>query len=352
MESDLYSTTEPLKNMYAAFQERLLTWFEAHKRDLPWRNTQNPYYIWLSEIILQQTRVAQGLPYYLKFIEKYPQLQDLAAAPQDEVMKLWEGLGYYSRAKNMLHTAQYILQYKNGIFPDNFHELKQLKGIGDYTAAAIASFAFNEPVAVVDSNVQRVLSRWLGIFEEIKNKKIFQQYADALLNTEQPALHNQAMMEFGALQCVPQNPDCKNCIMQDICYAYLNNATTQLPVKAKKTAKPEKKACFYYLENEQQEVLVRKRNEKGIWANLYEIPNTLNAELNFAPPVDYFQKGYLKHVFTHFILHITWFHYKVQKETLLIPTGWQWISIKDLDNFGFPVPVQKIIKEINTPRLL
>lgn len=338
--------------MYALFQQRLLTWFDIHKRDLPWRNTQNPYYIWLSEIILQQTRVAQGLPYYEKFIHKYPTLQDLANAPQDEVMKLWEGLGYYSRAKNMLHTARYLVQHENGIFPNSFQKLKQLKGIGDYTAAAIASFAFGEAVAVVDGNVQRVLARWLGIFEDIKHKKIFQNHADALLNVENPALHNQAMMEFGAVQCTPKNPDCKNCIMQDICYAFIHKVTEQLPVKAKKPKKPEKTAFFYYIHNEYGEILIRKRKSTGIWANLYEIPNTLDTEPHFALPADYIQKGYLKHIFTHFVLHITWFHYKLEKQhTAISEQDWQWVSITDLNSFGFPVPVQKIIRAVNSQSL-
>lgn len=338
--------------MYAVFQERLLAWFEVHKRDLPWRNTNDPYYIWLSEIILQQTRVIQGLPYYEKFIEKYPTLQDLATAPQDEVMKLWEGLGYYSRAKNMLHTAQYIVNYENGIFPDSFEKLKQLKGIGDYTAAAIASFAFGEAVAVVDGNVQRVLARWLGIFEDIKHKKVFQTYANALLNKENPDLHNQAMMEFGAIQCVPKNPDCKNCVMQDVCYAYTHDVIEQLPVKAKKPKKPEKNADFYYIENEYGEVLVKKRSNKGIWANLYEIPNTLDTPLDFLLTGDYLQKGYLKHVFTHFVLHITWFHHVVQKQNIVLHNqNWQWISKTQLSDFGFPVPVQKIIKTLSQTSL-
>lgn len=338
--------------MYAVFQERLLTWFDAHKRDLPWRNTNNPYHIWLSEIILQQTRVAQGLPYYEKFVQKYPYLRDLANAPQDEVMKLWEGLGYYSRAKNMLHTAQYLTEHKNGIFPDSFSKLKQLKGIGDYTAAAIASFAFNEPVAVTDGNVQRVLARWLGIFEDIKHRKVFQNYADILLNQENPALHNQAMMEFGALQCTPKNPDCKNCIMQDICYAYVHKVTEQLPVKTKKPKKPERTAFFYCLENEHGEILVQKRSAKGIWANLYEIPNTLDVSPEFLSVENPVQKGYLKHVFTHFVLHITWFHCRIEKESLPIPgNSWQWISKTDVRYFGFPVPVQKIIRAVNSVSL-
>lgn len=337
--------------MYELFQTRLLAWFETHKRDLPWRNTTNPYLIWLSEIILQQTRVAQGLPYYQKFIQKYPTLQDLANAPQDEVMKLWEGLGYYSRAKNMLHTAKYLLEYHNGRFPNTYLELKKLKGIGEYTAAAIASFAFQEPVAVVDGNVQRVLSRCIGIFEDIKHKKVFQSYADTMLNTNYPAQHNQAMMEFGAIQCIPKNPDCKHCIMQDICYAYTHQKTHELPVKAKKSKNPEKNAEFYYIENEYQEVLIRKRPSKGIWANLYEIPNTLNTTLDFHLPDTYIQKGYLKHVFTHFTLHITWSEYKVKKQDLSQLNDWQWIPNTKLLELGFPVPIQKIIKTISDKSL-
>lgn len=337
--------------MIKLFQERLLTWFAENKRDLPWRNTKNPYHIWLSEVILQQTRVAQGLPYYEKFIQKYPRLEDLAYAPQDEVMKLWEGLGYYSRAKNMHATAQYLVQYENATFPATFEKLKQLKGIGDYTAAAIASFAFNEPVAVVDGNVQRVLSRILGIYEDIKHKKIFQHHANTLLNINNPAQHNQAMMELGAIQCVPKNPDCKNCIMQDICYAYTHTCIEKLPVKAKKPQKPQKTAEFYYIRNEYDKILIRKRPSQGIWANLYEIPNTLDTTLDFLLPQNYLDKGYLKHVFTHFILHITWLEYKIEQNNLLLAQSeWQWASFEDLQKLSFPVPIQKIIRTVQAKR--
>ncbi|MCS7077923.1 MAG: A/G-specific adenine glycosylase [Bacteroidia bacterium] len=328
----------------------MLNWFEQNKRNLPWRNTQNPYFIWLSEVILQQTRVAQGLPYYLKFIEKYPTIQDLAKAPEDEVMKLWQGLGYYSRAKNMHYTAKYLTEIHQGQFPTSFEEIKQLKGVGQYTAAAIASFAFNQPVAVVDGNVQRVLARWLGINTDIKNKKIFQSHADALLNFEKPAAHNQAMMEFGAVQCVPQNPDCASCIMQDICYAYKNDLVRELPIRVKKPFKPEKKAYFYYIENEEHQILIRKRPNKGIWANLYEIPNTLNTELDLTLPAQYLEKGYLKHIFTHFILHITWLHYKIQKQDIVLSQNYEWVEIDKTDDFAYPVPVQKIITTIRNKK--
>ncbi|MCS7029110.1 MAG: A/G-specific adenine glycosylase [Bacteroidia bacterium] len=332
--------------MKEIFQQRLLTWFEKHKRDLPWRKTQDPYLIWLSEIILQQTRVVQGLPYYLKFIEKYPTIHDLANAPEDEIMKLWQGLGYYSRAKNMHYTAKWIVEHYQGQFPTTFKEIRQLKGIGDYTAAAIASFAYNQPVAVVDGNVQRVLARCLGIQADIKQKKVFQNYADSLLNFDSPAAHNQAMMEFGAIQCVPKNPDCHRCIMKDICYAYTHQAVMKLPVKTQKEAKPHKTAHFYYIENEHGQILIRKRAEKGIWANLYEIPNTLEQSLNFNFSDKYLRKGYLKHVFTHFVLHITWFHYRVKSEDILLCEKCHWIDAHQIEAFAYPVPVQKIIHAV------
>jgi A/G-specific adenine glycosylase len=195
-------------------QKDLLSWYMLHKRDLPWRNTQDPYLIWLSEIILQQTRVAQGLPYFQNFFDKYPQIELLANAPQDEVLKLWQGLGYYSRARNMHKTAQKIVNDFEGIFPGNYKNLLKLNGIGPYTAAAIASFAYNERVAVLDGNVFRVLARFFNLAEPIQTneaKKIFTQLANDFLNKNEPALHNQAMMELGALVCTPKNPNCSAC---------------------------------------------------------------------------------------------------------------------------------------------
>lgn len=252
----------------------LINWYEKNKRDLPWRNTNDPYLIWLSEIILQQTRVDQGMSYYLRFAAKYPDIKKLAAASEDEVMKLWQGLGYYSRARNLHHTAKAISSNYKGQFPKNYHEIRQLKGIGDYTAAAIASFAFNKPHAVVDGNVYRVLSRIFGIKTPINNgkgKKQFYDLANSLIDPKRPALFNQAIMEFGALHCKPATPGCHNCIFNHNCFAFEKKQVNRLPVKEKKNNIQHR--YFYYLViRNQEKLLLKKREAKDIWQNLYEFP--------------------------------------------------------------------------------
>ena len=257
------------------FSKKLIVWYLQNKRDLPWRNTNNPYHIWLSEIMLQQTRVLQGLPYYLKFIEAYPKVEDLASAPEDEVLKLWQGLGYYSRARNLHATAKRVANEMEGIFPNNYKDLLKLKGVGDYTASAIASISFNQPEAVVDGNVYRVLSRFFGISTPINStagQKEFKQLAQELIDKEQPGTFNQAIMEFGARYCVPQNPDCENCIFNDSCVAFQQKKVAQLPVKIK--SKPVKQRFFNYLVilSENERTVLQQRNGKGIWHKLYEFP--------------------------------------------------------------------------------
>lgn len=254
------------------FATNLLAWYDQNKRDLPWRGIQNPYFIWVSEVILQQTRVNQGMPYYLRFVEKYPTVADMAAATEKDVLRLWQGLGYYSRARNMLHTAQIIVAEHDGKFPDNYKALKKLKGIGDYTASAIASFAFNEKVATVDGNVFRVLARVFGIEEDIaslKGKKTFAALAKTLLPDEQTANYNQSVMEFGALYCKPTSPDCPNCIFKADCVAANTNKQDILPIKAKKNVV--KKRYFHYLVFEyDKKLLLKERGEGDIWQGLYD----------------------------------------------------------------------------------
>jgi A/G-specific adenine glycosylase len=257
------------------FSKRLLDWYETEKRDLPWRHTKDPYVIWLSEIILQQTQVKQGLPYFQKFIDRFPTVHNLAKAEEDEVMKLWQGLGYYSRARNLHFTAKYVSETLKGKFPDNFKDLKTLKGVGDYTAAAIASFAFDESVAVVDGNVQRVVSRFLGIHTPINSPegvKEFKTKAQQLMDVTQPAAYNQAIMEFGALHCRPKSPKCMFCVFQQDCAAYQLGKVEELPVKLKKTVV--KKRYFNYLIFKDQDniTLVQKRSGPGIWKGLYQFP--------------------------------------------------------------------------------
>lgn len=256
------------------FSEILIKWYQDFKRDLPWRNTNDPYLIWISEVILQQTRVDQGMDYYLRFINRFPNIQSLAKAEENEVLILWQGLGYYSRARNLHFAAKQLMSEFNGIFPDKFEQVKKLKGIGEYTAAAICSFAFNKPHAVVDGNVYRVLSRVFGISSAIDTnlgKKEFNSLANNLLNKDLPSIHNQAIMEFGALQCTPSNPNCKICPLETKCCAFNNNNIANYPSKAKKNKT--KKRFFSYLQISTEDgIALTKRTKKDIWQHLYEFP--------------------------------------------------------------------------------
>lgn len=263
--------------------QALLGWYPRHRRDLPWRHTRDPYAIWLSEVILQQTRVAQGLPYYLDFLTSYPTVHDLAAAPEKEVLRHWQGLGYYSRARNMHHTAQQVVSEFGGQFPDTYAGLRQLKGVGPYTAAAIASFAFDEAVAVLDGNVFRVLARVFGLHSDIaapSSRKEFQALADQHLPPAEAAEFNQAIMEFGALQCTPAKPDCLFCPLQASCWAFQHGQVALLPVKAK--AKAARVRFFHYLVLRYGEQLYLKERLAGdIWQGLYDfaLTETDSAEL-------------------------------------------------------------------------
>lgn len=248
-------------------------WYNQHKRALPWRENNDPYAIWLSEVILQQTRVAQGQPYYERFLEAYPKVELLADAPQEEVLKLWEGLGYYSRARNLQAAAQMVRDNFAAKFPERYEDIRSLKGVGDYTAAAIASFAYNQAHAVVDGNVYRVLSRLTGDKTEIntgRGKKVFQAYADEFLDRDNPALHNQAIMEFGALQCVPKNPACEQCPLKEACVAYKFAIVDELPRKRKKVYDQHRYLNYLHWENKDE--LIIERRETGIWKGLFQFP--------------------------------------------------------------------------------
>ncbi|MDD5151673.1 MAG: A/G-specific adenine glycosylase [Flavobacterium sp.] len=267
------------------FSNLLTQWYLQNKRDLPWRNTTNPYPIWLSEIILQQTRVAQGTPYFLSFMNAFPTVFDLAKANEEQVLKLWQGLGYYSRARNLHKTAQIVAQKMSGVFPNTYKDLLKLKGVGEYTAAAIASFSFNEPVPVVDGNVFRVLSRYFDVETDIalaSAKKEFTALAFELmpkdtrggaeLSEANPALFNQAIMEFGALQCVPKNPDCSVCVFNSSCAALQKKKVDQLPVNNKKLKVRNRFFNYLVVADENENTIIQKRTAKGIWHNLYEFP--------------------------------------------------------------------------------
>lgn len=258
----------------SALSNKLINWYNQNKRDLPWRQTNDPYKIWVSEIILQQTRVDQGLNYYLRFIESFPSVKSLANANIDSVLKIWQGLGYYSRARNMHYTANQIIKELNGCFPDSFDELKKLKGIGDYTAAAIASISFNKSVPAIDGNVYRVLARIFGIFESTqtaKGKKIFFDKALTLIDSQNPNEFNQAMMEFGAKQCIPRNPHCSICIFKDSCFALIEDKILDLPLKKQKVKKRNRYFLFIHILYKEYTFL-QQRDENDIWKLLYQLP--------------------------------------------------------------------------------
>lgn len=257
------------------FYNALINWYLKNNRELPWRKTRDPYKIWLSEIMLQQTRVAQGLPYFLKFTEAFPTVFDLAEAEESYVLKLWQGLGYYSRARNLHYTAKYVVEHYNGIFPNNYKELLKLKGVGDYTASAIASICFNEQAAVVDGNVHRVLARYFGINTPINSTegiKEFKALAQTLIQEDAPGTYNQAIMDFGAIQCKPQSPDCSVCPIATSCVALEKNVVGELPVKIKKTKVKKRYFNYMVVQTDSEETVFTKREGKGIWEGLYEFP--------------------------------------------------------------------------------
>jgi A/G-specific adenine glycosylase len=262
--------------MKSEFTKQLMDWnSEQNHRSMPWKNETDPYKIWLSEIILQQTRVEQGWAYYEKFIHDYPTVFDLAKAPEKKVFKSWEGLGYYTRCRNLIETAKNIVKEYKGQFPRNYEAIIQLKGIGAYTAAAIASFAFHLPYPVVDGNVQRILARFFGIttgFDSAAGKRIYYQLAKSLLDEARPAAFNQGIMDLGATICKPKNPQCSDCPLHSTCMANKHNWTFLLPVKKKKPGKKERWFLYYFVETGEGQVYIRQREEKDIWKNLYEFP--------------------------------------------------------------------------------
>ena len=264
-----------MPNSPSFFYKKLIYWYLQNKRELPWRTTTQPYFIWLSEIILQQTRVNQGIPYYLKFVKSFPTIEILANASEENVLKLWQGLGYYSRARNLHLTARYITNQLNGVFPKNYKELIKLKGLVDYTASAISSVWFNEPRAVVDGNVYRVLARVFGIDIPINSSRginEFKNLAQQLVDTKQPGIYNQAIMEFGARYCVPQNPNCNTCIFNDRCIAFQKQLVSELPVKLPKTSIINFFFNYIVIISEDDKTVLRQRTEKGIWQKLYAFP--------------------------------------------------------------------------------
>lgn len=345
--------------MKERIRKHLLSWYKDHKRALPWRKTSDPYRIWLSEIILQQTRVEQGLPYYQKFVDHYPQVSDLASAPEDQVLKDWEGLGYYSRARNLHHAAKTIHKEYAGEFPRTYSGIRNLKGVGDYTAAAVASFAFDLPHAVLDGNVFRVLSRLFEVDTPINStagKKRFQALANDLLNPENPAEHNQAMMEFGALQCKPQRPDCANCPLQMDCLAYQNNRVAELPQKDKKL-KVKERYLNYFLVQDAKQVIIEKRTQ-GIWKGLFQFPLYESQELwQFEKASEILKELGLPlivagqerrftlkpHRLSHQLLHIS--IWQINFSELPPAPGLKAVKLNQLKDLAFPKPLRAFLDE-------
>ena len=264
-----------LKNISSTFSKDLISWYLKNKRELPWRDTTDPYKIWLSEIILQQTQIKQGLPYYLRFIKNYPNVKALSMALENDILKMWEGLGYYSRARNLYKTARIVTNDLNGLFPVKYSELIKLPGIGDYSASAISSFSTNEVVSVVDGNVYRFISRLLGISTPINNSKALKEFKEVtmrLISKDNPSDFNQAIMDFVAVICKPAIPICNNCIFQSKCYAYKNNKVFDFPFKSKIKKPINRYFNYLVFVTELNETFIEKRHKKGIWQNLYQFP--------------------------------------------------------------------------------
>ncbi|MDR2511033.1 MAG: A/G-specific adenine glycosylase [Bacteroidales bacterium] len=335
--------------------EILQKWFIQNKRDLPWRATNDPYKIWISETILQQTRVVQGLNYYLRFVERFPDVKVLAEADEKEILLLWQGLGYYSRARNLHFAANQIVMWFHGKFPTDYNDILKLKGVGEYTAAAVCSIAYNQNVAVLDGNVYRVLARLFNEktpIDSSEGKKLFSALAAELLDKNNASIHNQAMMEFGALQCVPQSPDCKNCVLQGKCLAFTRKNVENLPFKSKKT-KISERFFNYLIVRCSDEILLNKRGTSDIWAGLYDFPmlesnHLLNKEelLENQHFVDYFPKNITtkilsqsvvyKHVLTHRRIFAQFFEITVS--TFSPTLNKQFIKTKATEIHHFPLP--------------
>ena len=333
------------------FGAELQAWYLQHKRDLPWRETKNAYKIWLSEIILQQTRVEQGLPYYLRFVERFKTVVDFANANEDDILHLWQGLGYYSRGRNMHKAAGIVRDQYDGVFPVDYKTLLTLPGVGEYTAAAISSFANNEAQAVLDGNVFRVLSRYYGInipINSTEGKKVFATIAKENLDQQQPALYNQAIMDFGAIHCKPKQPLCASCMFRASCYALLQGEVDQLPVKLK--AKASKDRYFNYLIlKDDNRVLMSKRGGGDVWQNLYEfpliesdrtlsIPEILEHELfvqyfGHTANINILQKQ-TKHVLSHQNIYATFFEVRLAGSLIQKKSSWDYVFLKDLDKLA------------------
>lgn len=338
-------------------QKLLLHWYHANKRDLPWRENQDPYRIWISEIMLQQTKVDTVIPYFHRFLTAFPTVFDLAAGDEQEVLKAWEGLGYYSRARNLQNAAQEVVEKYNGVIPDEPDKLGKLKGIGPYTRGAILSIAFNQPEPAVDGNVMRVVSRLLLIEDDIAQarvKKDFEKHVRTLISKEDPASFNQAVMELGALICTPKSPACLLCPVNEVCRAFAEGVQAELPVKSKAKKQRVVPLMALLIKNDQNEFLIEKRSEKGLLANLWQFPMVPLDEMDKKHAATWLQSEYgvnvqigeelgeLRHVFTHLIWELDIYAAKTEAKELA-DERIRFVSLDELDDYPFPVSHQKMI---------
>jgi A/G-specific adenine glycosylase len=345
----------------STISKKLIHWYSEHKRDLPWRVTSDPYLIWLSEIILQQTRVNQGMDYYLRFSGNYPTVHHLAKAPLDEVLKLWQGLGYYSRARNLHETAKRVVSEYNGVFPDSYTQLISLKGIGPYTAAAIASFSSGEPKAVVDGNVFRVLSRLFNEHTPInttKGQKIFSSLAKEILPLDKPGEHNQAIMEFGALQCTPKKPACLLCPLSDHCMALSEGTVMELPKKEGKT-KVKDRYLYYLIENVKGKIAVEQRNDQGIWKGLFQFrlielheSNALEkaiaqAQIPALSEITHISEE-VKHILSHQRLHVRFIHVNHPEIPMNAEKNVRWVTESEFHKLAIPRLIDKYLEKADS----
>ena len=344
--------------MISSFPTQLEAWYEANGRDLPWRQTNDPYLIMLSEFILQQTQIVQGMSYYLRFAKRFPTAESLAKASEEEVMRLWQGLGYYSRARHLHAAAKKIAEA--GCFPKDYSFIRALPGVGDYTAAAIMSFAFEEPYAVLDGNVQRVLARHFGITEPVdstQGKKLLRALADEMLDHKHPAFYNQAIMDFGALQCKPTSPLCEACPLAETCQALKEHLVDKLPIKAKRTSVRDRYFTYIYTRTEDGKVLLHRRGSGDIWQGLFEFPMIESACKLTSKQVDEFLqcKGQysltlvasdIRHQLTHQRLHADFYCLTLpSSETQL---EGKWVEEKLLDHYALPRLLEKLLEKLKS----
>ena len=342
------------------FENQLVKWYKNNKRDLPWRKNNDPYSVWISEVILQQTRVVQGTKYYNEFLEKFPNIQSLASSRESEVLNVWKGLGYYNRAINLHKSSQYIASNLNGKFPKTYNEIIKLKGVGDYTASAISSICFNEFYPVVDGNVLRLLSRYYGLktpIDSLKSQRKIKEIGQKLINkTNNPGDFNQAMMEFGALVCTPF-PDCESCVFSSKCVAFNSNEVEKIPVKSKKKKSKERFFNYIIFIDNKNYTMVKKRSNKDIWYKLNEFPlieskrdikniiafpefKKFTKSKSIVINEEMYKKEKIKHILSHQILYITFHQFSISQDLS------QGVNLSKLNKYNFPVPITNFINKL------